>query len=149
MLPKCSPRVTEKKCRLSKSIDYVGIPDLGDVRKAKHRCFKCLRASFVFFLCTGISDTVWVTRLENEISSPKFLENILPLWKLCINFYKLYIGATFWATFSQTYLVTVPRRFVLQTDSNTAAITRQHCHHFPTLSPEHLNVALHSLFTLC
>jgi hypothetical protein len=49
---------------------------------------------------------------------------------------------------------TVPRRFLLQTGSNTTLITRHHCHLFPTLSLEHLslslksNLALHSLLTL-
>jgi hypothetical protein len=47
---------------------------------------------------------------------------------------------------------TVPHRFLHQTGSNAAMITRHHCHHFPTLSLEHLSlslrssIALHSMF---
>jgi hypothetical protein len=37
---------------------------------------------------------------------------------------------------------TVPRRFLLQTGSNTIFITRHHYNHFPTLSLEHLNLVL-------
>jgi hypothetical protein len=33
---------------------------------------------------------------------------------------------------------TVPRRFLLQTFSNTTTLSRHHYHHFPTLSLEHL-----------
>jgi hypothetical protein len=37
---------------------------------------------------------------------------------------------------------TIPHWFLLQTGSNTTTITRHHCHHFPTLSLEHLHKSL-------
>jgi hypothetical protein len=49
---------------------------------------------------------------------------------------------------------TIPRRLLLLAGDNTTTITRHHCHHFPTLSLEHLslslesNLALHFLHTL-
>jgi hypothetical protein len=39
----------------------------------------------------------------------------------------------------------IPRRFLLQTCSNTVTITS---HHFPTLSQEHLNLSLRSNLAL-
>jgi hypothetical protein len=44
---------------------------------------------------------------------------------------------------------TIPRRFLLQTGgSNTTMITRHHCHHFPTLSLEHLSLPIPLKMTL-
>jgi hypothetical protein len=60
----------------------------------------------------------------------------------------------YYGFFSMGISNNVPRRFLLQTGSNTTTFARHHCHHFPTLSLEHLslalksNLALHPLLTL-
>jgi hypothetical protein len=53
----------------------------------------------------------------------------------------------YWAIFllfSTGISDTVPCRCLLQTGCNTTTITRHHCHHFPTLSQEHLSLSLKS-----
>jgi GH18 family chitinase len=56
-----------------------------------------------------------------------------------MTWYSTYVDQKF---FSQGISDTVPRRFWLQTGSNTATITRHHYNHFPPLSLEHLNLCI-------
>jgi hypothetical protein len=49
--------------------------------------------------------------------------------------------------FSTGISETVARRFLLQKGSNTTTISSHHCHHFPTLSLEHLSLPLKSNFS--
>jgi hypothetical protein len=59
--------------------------------------------------------------------------------------YLLWLLAVF---FSTGISDTVPRKFLLQTGSNTATITRHHRHHFLTLSLEHLHLSHRSNLVL-